>query len=204
MGWSPDSSSENREVYSVDIPLRATSHVFRRGHRMRLNLALADFPRLWPTAQLGEIELVYDPAKPPRLVLPRTPPLPAPSSPKFEPLGPALQFPFQLDTEQTWLVARELISQEASLESKSMTRYQLRTGGTVSYHHEYKARVPAADPAAAEIDIHSSVVVQRPAGNVLVETSSEFTPNTVSIRAEIQRNGAVIFHREWKGERPIR
>jgi putative CocE/NonD family hydrolase len=85
MGWAPDPASTADAVREVEVLLRATAHVFRRGHRLRLALALADFPRLWPTPRPGEVRLEYPAAAPSQLLLPRTPPqqpaLPAPAFP---------------------------------------------------------------------------------------------------------------------------
>jgi hypothetical protein len=37
------------QVYGVTVPLDATSWIFEPGHRIRLSLAGADFPRVWPS-----------------------------------------------------------------------------------------------------------------------------------------------------------
>jgi hypothetical protein len=202
MGWSPDPAAEAGAVHEVTIPLRATSHVFRKGHRLRIGLALADFPRLWPTPRPGEIALAYDPARPPRLLLPRTPPqAPALPAPAFPPPGPALRSPFEVETTQTWRVGRELVRREAALESGGRSEFRLRAGGTVTYRHEYTASVTAADPAGTAITVRSEVEVRRPADTVLVKAASVFTPESVTVQAEIERDGKVIFRREWKGAR---
>src|SRR5262249_6017161 len=57
LGWSPDPVTTADTIRQVAIPLRATAYVLRRGHHLRLSLALADFPRLWPTPQPAEIRL---------------------------------------------------------------------------------------------------------------------------------------------------
>src|SRR6185437_5985688 len=41
--------------YALRVPLWATSYAFMRGHRVRLAVACADFPRLWPTARSPRI-----------------------------------------------------------------------------------------------------------------------------------------------------
>ncbi len=200
MGWAPDPGGEAGAVRTVAIPLRATAHVFREGHRLRLSLALADFPRLWPTPRLGEIQLDYGAPEPPRLLLPRTPPpSPALPDPAFPPPGPALQSPFELEAAQSWRVSRELVGRTAALESHSRSRYQLRAGGTVDYRHEYTAAVAASDPAGAAIRVRSAVEVRRSAGIVIVTTTSMFTPRSVSIHAEIEQDGTTVYRRAWQG-----
>jgi putative CocE/NonD family hydrolase len=199
MGWSTDPSTAADAVRQVEIPLRATSYLFPQGHRLRLGLALADFPRLWPTPQPGEIALLFNAASPARLLLPRTPPPRMPSpEPALPPPGPDLHSPHELEASQTWRVARELVRPTAALESRGLSRYQLRDGGTITYRHEYTACVPAADPAGASIEARSAIEVQRPTGTVVVKTVSVFTPTSVAVTAEIEENGSVKFSREWK------
>lgn len=154
---------------------------------MRVGVALSDFPRLWPTPPPGEIRLEYDPTRPPRLLLPRTPAQSEVSTPEFAPLGPDLHSPFELETSQTWRVSRELIRQTAALENRSKSR--LRDGGTVRYSHEYTASVSTTSPADAAIDVHSEVEIQRASSAVIVKTASVFTRTSVSIQATIERDG---------------
>jgi predicted acyl esterase len=201
MGWSPDPSPESETVRRLEIPLRATSYVFRRGHQIRLGLALADFPRLWPTPWPGEIQVEYSGPSRPRILLPRTQPqeaaLPAPEMP---PKGPSLHSPFELDATQSWQVSRELVGQKAALESKNRSRYRLRDGGSVTYSHEYIASVPATAPAGTAIKVRSDIEVRRPTGIVLISTTSTFTPRSVEINAEVQQDGETLFCREWQAE----
>lgn len=196
MGWSPD-----RAAHAVAISLRATSHVFRRGHRLRLSVALADFPRLWPTPQPGEVRLVHDPVNSPRLLLPCTPPLSSLAPLQFPPLGVPPKAAAEVESTQSWQVGHELVQQGAFLESRGRSRYQLRDGGTVTYAHEYSARVLQSDPGSAVIQIHSEVHARRATGTVVVKTASSFTPLAVSIRAEIEKDGETIYRKEWYQER---
>lgn len=200
LGWTPDPGPGR----PVEIPLRATSHVFRAGHRLRLALALADFPRLWPTPQPGAIRLTFEPAAASYLhlpvTLPQQPPLPAPELPRP---GASLRSPCEEEATQTWRVARELVHATASLESRGVSRYRLRDGGTAAYRHAYTATVRAGAPAEAAIEVRSEVEVVRPAGTVLVRTASTFTPDTVSIQATITRDGTILHVRDWTAARQL-
>ncbi len=198
MGWCPD-PGQGDGCRRVEIALRSTAYVFRRGHRLRLNLALADFPRLWPSPRPGEIRLHWNAEDWPRLLLPHTPPqnpqLPAPMLP--EP-GPRLKPPAEAETSQNWRIGRELVQQMATLESVSRSRYHLRNGGVLAYSHAYTARVSAQNPAEVEIRVHSEVSLGWPGGPVyVIKANSVFTPRFVTIRALIERNGEQVFFKEW-------
>jgi predicted acyl esterase len=200
MGWCPGPTAGT--LAEAIIPLRATAHVFRRGHRLRLSLALADFPRLWPAPRPGEIRLEQGTGNPPRLELPRTPPRRSALPPvEFPPLGPALQSPLELEATQSWHVGRELVRRSAELANHSQSRYQLRAGGTVTYSHSYTATVSASAPEDATINAHSTIDVQRPDGTVTVRTESTFTPDSVSIHAEVEQNGRRIYEKDWHRNR---
>jgi len=202
MGWCPDAVSDSRESHDVKVSLQSTSHVFRRGHRLRLSVALADFPRIWPTPLTGEIRLEYDRERPPRLLLPRTPPQDPPlNSIEFPPLEPTPCSSSELAVSAEWECGRELIRQAATLKHRGRHRYRLTTGGAITCTHEYTARVEAADPAGAAIDVVSNVLVERRSGTILVKTTSHVTPQSVSIQAEIVRDGEVIFQRNWNCQR---
>jgi hypothetical protein len=191
VGWAPGPGTG-----TVEVGLRPTAHVFRRGHRIRLGLALADFPRLWPAPQAGEVVLNWSVDGAPRLLLPRTPPG-AMGAPDLPPAAEGVRSSLELESSQSWRLCRELVQGTAELESRSASAYRLRDGGTVSYRHEYTAGASAAGGAA--IDCRSSVEARLADRVVLVRTTSRFTPASVTIEAEVEWDGESFFRRRWEG-----
>ena len=67
--WSPSGGSTSaatagpapcrpgRRGYRVTVPLRATAYRLAAGHRLRLAVACADFPRIWPTPAPAELRV---------------------------------------------------------------------------------------------------------------------------------------------------
>lgn len=189
MGWLPAQSG------NMELALRSVSHVFRKGHRIRLSVALADFPRLWPTPQAGEIRV--DRAS---IQLPWTPPQePGVATPRFPDMGPSLKSLAELHSSQAWRVGRELVEQTATLEASSPCRYRLRDGGTITYLHEYTATVSAAKPEAAAIISASEIIVERSAGKVHVRTATHLTPTAYQVTAHIDKDGKTIYQKKWEG-----
>ena len=45
--------------YRVTVPLRATAYRVPAGHRLRLSIACADFPRIWPTPRPATLTLFH-------------------------------------------------------------------------------------------------------------------------------------------------
>jgi putative CocE/NonD family hydrolase len=199
MGWSAARPEGPRTAAPVTIPLRATAHLFRRGHRIRLGVALADFPRLWPTPEQGEVRVLRSAGRPSRLILPHTPPqLPTLPLPEFAPLEMGLRAPAELESTQSWQVGRELVHQTAFLECRTLSKYQLNPSGTVCYVHHYTASLSSFDPAGAVIRSSSEVVVHWPKSEVRVRTANVFSPTSVVITAEIDRDGAQIYRKRWE------
>ncbi len=196
----PDQGKAREGCRSVEIRLRPTAHQFRQGQRIRFALALADFPRLWPAPLAGEISLTCTGDNMPRLLLPRTAPLSSPA-PELPPPVEGVRSALELASSPSWRVCRELVQQAATLEIRSVSTYRLRDSGTVNYRHEYTASVLAAEPAGAAIDCSSSVEVRRNSSVILVKTVSHFTAEKVTVRVEVEQNGAITFQRQWERAR---
>jgi putative CocE/NonD family hydrolase len=197
LGWAKG-PSQGQVASAVEIPLRSTSYFFRQDHRIRLSIALADFPRLWPTPGGGTFRLHWGVGSPSSLILPNCP-AQQPVSPavNFPPPGTGLKSPAELEAVQRWHVGRELVERTASLQCHTATAYQLSDGGTVRYSHNYTATVAESAPAAAEMRSAADIVVQRPSGEVRIQSNNVFTATTVTINAEVTQNGQVIFRKQW-------
>jgi hypothetical protein len=201
MGWHRDAEGWSGERHRVEVPLRATSYLFRQGHRIRLSLALADFPRLWPRPGPAHITVHQSADSPSSLLLPRTPePDPAGPLPQFPPRGERLHSEAELESSQAWTVSRELVRGSATLGCRTAGRYQLAAGGTIALRHDYTATV--AEQAAAEIRSNSDIHVDRPGGAVRVRTTNVFTADAATIEAEIEQAGQVIFRKKWEHRSP--
>src|SRR5262249_14458521 len=67
------------ERHRVTVPLRATAYRVAAGHRLRLSLAGADFPRIWPAAAAAELTLYHGASHVELPVAAAGGPLPAPA-----------------------------------------------------------------------------------------------------------------------------
>jgi putative CocE/NonD family hydrolase len=84
--WGPPRLLEPHQVYCFAIDLQVTSNVFRRGHRLRLQITSSGFP-LWDRnlntggdpatdtePQIAEQTVYHDPVHPSHILLPIIPP----------------------------------------------------------------------------------------------------------------------------------
>ncbi len=61
------------QVYEVRVQLNATGYRFLPGHRIRLSIASAYWPAIWPSPYLADNALHRGPDTPSRLILPTVP-----------------------------------------------------------------------------------------------------------------------------------
>ena len=72
------------QILDLEIPIDATGWTFTRGNRIRVSIANADWPNVWPTPQLATSQVHLGQGYS-RLVLPGVPAQPGAPAPSFEP-----------------------------------------------------------------------------------------------------------------------
>jgi hypothetical protein len=133
----------------VEIELEATSWVFEPGHRVRLALAGADWPNIWPPpsgaplqVERASVELVLP-------VLDGPPVLPPPVLPPTT--GEDTHAP-ETESEQppvVWRFEDDQVAHETRAVTSSGSDYDAPFGGRVEERYEGRVGVSKDDPAAA-------------------------------------------------------
>jgi putative CocE/NonD family hydrolase len=138
----------------VELDLEATSWVFEPGHRIRLALAGADWPNIWPPPSAEPIRV--DRASL-RLTLPRVRAGHAPrlrdggagardASPTFAPPPPQDPEP---ETPVTWRIERDVLSRETRAVIGHGAAYEGELGAQVEERYDGTIGVSTEDPARA-------------------------------------------------------
>jgi uncharacterized protein len=126
----------------VEIELEATSWVFEPGHRIRLALAGADWPNIWPPRSAEPIRLDRGSLV---LALPTVPhedrPAPAFASPPPQKPEP--------ETPVTWRIERDVLGRETRAVIGHGTTYEGELGARVEERYDGTIGVSAEDPAQA-------------------------------------------------------
>ncbi len=119
----------------VEIELEATSWIFEKGHRVRLSLAGADWPNVWPPPHGGSLEIERSsveltlpvlegrPAAPP----PDLPPAP-PKEPDEDDAGPPAAWSVERDDGETRAVTSYGSDYEGSFGARIEERYEGTVG----------------------------------------------------------------------------
>jgi hypothetical protein len=183
------------EAMEIEVELQATAWTFTKGNRIRLALASADFPELWPTPEAGTSTIYRGGASPSRLVLPVVPAEGSAPPPEFAPsqLDPRVREA----TPRTWAVRDDLVSGIRSVQ----IGFDSTPGPGARTYVDITCRVDRRRPAAASLD--ADCTVARTYEGLAVEGRSKVIIQgteshlQVSIDLEVLANGARHASRRW-------
>jgi uncharacterized protein len=187
-------------VMELEVQLQPTGWTFRKGNRIRLSIASADFPDVWPTPEPATNQVHRGPARPTRLVLP-TVPRPTLPSPKFPASGRDAGARFDIDP--VWDVRDDILSGARTV--RIAWHWKPSGGSFESFTNDIEigvdCRVDPADPAEASVDARTAVKTQfgvfdlEGRQSILIQgTKTHFH---VVINFELLVNGARQDARSW-------
>jgi len=189
------------EVYEFHVPLWATSYQVSQGHRLRVCVACADFPRLWPTPTNPHIRLFFGGGiRLSALRLPTVPPALI-AGPDIVFPDPALdRTPLNIDFTPRWSIEQDLA--HATVKVTTGEYLLFWTGardGRVALDHTATATLPAAHPDAATVEGKTIVTLQTPEKKtVVVTTESHITRTRMAISGHITVDGHLFFEKQWQ------
>ena len=136
-------------VHELAIDIDATAWRFGAGHRIRLSVATADWPNVWPTPTLATVDLRRGAAAPSRLELPVVPNEGALPAPTFQPSPIAARPAARLDPPPTWIVAHDLASGTSTAQIGLITSHTTPDGARIERDAGCVCELDPARPAAA-------------------------------------------------------
>jgi predicted acyl esterase len=158
----------------VEIELEATSWVFDAGHRIRLSLAGADWPNIWPPPAAGtlaldraslELSLPVVAGEAPIAEPPRFTPSPGQDPHAADPAG---------DQPPTiWRVERDVLGRESRAVISHGSDYEGEQGARVQERYEGSIGVSTVDPGAAWARATSRYVIGWPEADCATEARLE-------------------------------
>jgi uncharacterized protein len=179
-------------VYELNIPMKSMAYIFSPGHRIRVDIASADFMNAWPVGKAASNFIVRGARFPSRVILPVAPPQnPVLPPPDFRPSPVPLPDPDSIP-KPTYTTTYDLINQTATviIARKTPTGDQ-RTTFTVS----------DGNPADAVMKSVVNYVVRQPDGVITVHTQSLVTSDDRVFRhildLEITVDGKPHFSKSW-------
>jgi putative CocE/NonD family hydrolase len=188
------------ERVSLAIDLDATGWIFAAGHRVRLAVANADFPNVWPTPEPATSR-VHRGHGLSRLALPVVPRLGSAAPPAFAPSALGVAYHAAAVHPDTWRVTTDVLTGRVT--SDTRVNRAFRAGPDTVIEREWAAvsTVDPRDPAHASAHgwhvnrtIRAGQVIQGRCNTVIQSTASHFH---VTIDLEIRVNESVHATRRW-------
>jgi len=189
------------EEYELQIEVDTTSWHFQPGHRMRVSIANADWPNVWPTPEPAVSTLHHGHGSPSRLTLPTVPATSAVQAPTFAdaPVGPT---PHRDDaTPPTWRIERDALSRQAWVSYHFAYTDRVNATTTVQRTYDFSTHVdPDAPDQASAYGTHTSritrpsEIVDAVSATTVRGTATHFH---VTITVDVKVNGHEHFTNAW-------
>jgi hypothetical protein len=191
------------EIYQVRVTLKATGYRFLAGHRLRLSIASAYWPVVWPAPYPAENRLHRGSAQPSRLILPVVPQgrtLPQP--PAFKTSPPDL-IAVGSGSEETpvWQIIEDVIKQNVTIrvyggdtsvlpdDTRLFTSELLEM---TAYHHD-PAHARLYNEVIYDLEECGYKIHIRSTGNI----RSTATDLHVDVQLAVTLNGTPFFQKTW-------
>lgn len=187
--------------YEIEVEIDCTAWCFQEGHRIRLAIANADWPNIWPTPQLATSNIHRGAALPSRLAIPIVPDRGSVEPPVFKisPVESIRQLAREIPP--TWEVIHDAFSRRAEVRFREQTSSQINASTVVLRDYELLSKVDADRPSQATAYGRHSSTIRRPGSEttaiskVLIEGSA--TRFKITIDLEVLVNGIQYHTRQW-------
>jgi uncharacterized protein len=186
----------------VTVALRATAYRIAAGHRLRLAIACADFPRIWPTPASAELR-VHPGAS--HVVLPRAAADPAARGPAWGlPEPDRLRGPADLGAALQWETRRDLTADLVTLKGAKEERLQLDPLTQLYGRHRYTAAVASRRPDLTRMESTTEIRLERPVATTVLVVTTVTTGRQVAVIAAITLDDKPVWTRTWSRGLPDR
>ena len=194
--------------YRVTVDLTATSWLFEPGHRMRLDVAGADWPNCWAPPQ--PISLTIERASS-RLVVPVVGPPERPlPEPRLTPPPVQRAVPSaSLDLRPTlWRVEHDVLERESRVLVDHGSTYDLELDGNATEDYRGLCAVSAEDHGRARAEGRARFQIEWPAATVETEARlvlrSDRDRYDLELELDVSEDGELKWKREWRAVYPRR
>jgi hypothetical protein len=195
------------EPVTLRIEIDCTGWIFSAGHRIRLDLANADFPNVWPTPEAAR-SLVHLGDGRSRLVLPVVPRSGSAQPPVFR-ASPVVPSPHAAAVRPpTWQVTRDVLTGRTTATVQVDVAFRVDERTTIERQFASICTVDPARPADASAHgwhvnrvIRANQVIEGRCDTVIQSTADQFH---VTIDLRITVNGAQHATRRWTRSIPRR
>jgi hypothetical protein len=188
------------EVLAFTIRPSATSYRIPQGHRLRLSVACADFPRIFPTPENPLIRLEFGGSHPAVLRLPVVSPggVPGPALPVPDPA--VNRTPLNIEGAPRYTIEHDFATRTLTVSIGGRgTLVTPERDGHLETDTLGRAVVQADRPAAARVEGRSVITVRTPSGSLVVaEGHTWVTLSGQVMSGRVTVDGQLLFEKQWR------
>lgn len=202
-GYSHPAPLQPDAVYEICVPLKATGYRFLPGHRIRLSIASAYWPVVWPSPYPADNELHCGGATPSRLILPiipssvqlLPPPLFKSTPPELIEIGGSSEDP------PVWQITEDVLQQSVTVRAAYGDTTLLPNGTSLYSSEAVTLTAHQQDPARAQM--HNESIYCWQAGDQRVDIRSAGMIRSteaafvVELVLAVKYNGEPFFQKHW-------
>ncbi len=189
------------EVYELDIQIDCTAWKFSKGNRVRLSIASADWPNVWPTPHAGINQVHRGSSRPSRLVLPTVPAHGSAISREFQPSRASVSRFSDALRPPTWQVITDVLTGRVTSNIGSVREYRVDDTTIIRREFSVVSQVDPRDPAHTSAHGQSVHYIYRPnhviRGNSDLMIQATATHFHLTIDLDVRINDAPHFQRRW-------
>jgi putative CocE/NonD family hydrolase len=195
------------QIEDVRVALRPAGYRFLTGHRIRVSVASASWPVIWPSPYPAEFELHHGPATPSRLVLPVVPPAGGPGDTEVPPFKTTPPDAPEGGSEGSgddpvWQITDDVIAGSVTVSVHDGGEDVLDDGRRLYAAETLTMTAWDADPARAELDADVVYRWREHAFETEIRARSSQTSDVdafhISVGLEVDLDGEPFFQREWR------
>ncbi len=189
------------QVYELDIPIDCTGWAFAKGHRVRLNVANADWPNVWPTPELATNHVYRGGGHPSRLILPTVPAQGSAPPPAFRPSPRVVRGHSDVVRPPTWQLSYDLLTDRVRVNIDVCSSWRTGGGSVIERESHSSFEIDPRDPAHASGRGRHTYQIARP-GHVTWACAELAIQSTarhfhITIDLEVRVNDGLHFMRHW-------
>jgi uncharacterized protein len=202
-GWRrvPPHSAEAQVAPMITVTLGAAAFELPAGSRVRLCVACADFPHIWPSPANPALGLMTGPGMTSVLRLPvsgGTGRADTPATVAGPPSEPDTGW--VTDGEPLYRVTQDKAAAETAVTFGARSRLQPPSGADLRLDERFTARVSPGRPAGATVLAQVDVSLRLPAGErVQVAVRSTSHRRSSVITASVALDGTIVLDQRWAG-----
>ncbi|HEY7937788.1 MAG TPA: CocE/NonD family hydrolase [Candidatus Limnocylindrales bacterium] len=198
---------EPGEVVEFTITLRATGYRFAPGHRIRLSVASAYWPVIWPSPYAGELTIHLGPSY---LILRTAPTEAAAAAPAFrtEPAGLPDVGARGSEESAIWQIQQDVLAGTVTVTTGSGEALTLPDGTSLYSSELLEMTASDADPAHARMRTEVVYRLDQDGRAIVAEASGLMTSTEttfeLSVDLDVTLDGAPFHHGSWAETIPRR